>query len=209
MHSPFVYHLQKASLGALRSLLLLEVRVGAVADQTANEEDGVQADAETSRLVVGSRGDGAGEGRLGLGVAGLRIANVSNRLVPPYGNPGVAVDWDTYVALQSAHLELLERLPGLIAVADILESLGGVLAANVEKDLLTAAVWGALVLARVVCCLGKIARCGGIGGDASEDDMRPGHMQKRREREREKERRAAALTGARPQTWCSRRSGRG
>lgn len=47
---------------------------------------------------------------------------------------------NTYVALQSAHLELLERLPGLIAVADILESLGGVLAADVEKDLLTTAV---------------------------------------------------------------------
>ncbi len=46
----------------------------------------------------------------------------------------------TYGALQNANLELLERLAGLVAVADILKGLGGVLAANVEKDLLTTTV---------------------------------------------------------------------
>ncbi len=50
---------------------MLEVLPSAVADQAADEEDGVQADAEAGRVVIGGRGDGAGEGRLGLGVAGL------------------------------------------------------------------------------------------------------------------------------------------
>lgn len=45
-----------------------------------------------------------------------------------------------YVALQSSDLELIERLTGLVAVADIFKGLGGILAGNVEKDLLTAAV---------------------------------------------------------------------
>jgi hypothetical protein len=57
--------------GGSSLLLLLEVLVGAVADRTADEDDGVEADAETGRLVVGSRGDGAGKGSLGLGVVGL------------------------------------------------------------------------------------------------------------------------------------------
>jgi hypothetical protein len=45
-----------------------------------------------------------------------------------------------YVALQSADLELLERLTGLVAVADILEGLSGILAADVEKNLLATAI---------------------------------------------------------------------
>jgi hypothetical protein len=45
-----------------------------------------------------------------------------------------------YVALQSADLELVKGLAGLVAVADILEGLGGVLAGNVQKDLLATAV---------------------------------------------------------------------
>jgi hypothetical protein len=36
-----------------------------------------------------------------------------------------------YLALQCADLELLERLPGLVTMTDILESLGRVLAADV------------------------------------------------------------------------------
>ncbi len=53
-----------------------------------------------------------------------------------------------YVALQLADLELLEGLAGLVAVADILEGLGGVLAGNVEEDLLTTAI-EQVALARV------------------------------------------------------------
>ena len=45
-----------------------------------------------------------------------------------------------YVALQSADLELLERLTGLVAVADILKGLGGILAADVEEHFLTTTV---------------------------------------------------------------------
>lgn len=47
-----------------------------------------------------------------------------------------------YIALQNANLELLQRLAGLVTVADILKGLGGVLAGNIEKDLLTATAWG-------------------------------------------------------------------
>lgn len=36
-----------------------------------------------------------------------------------------------YLALQCADLELLEGLPSLVAVANVLESLGRILAANV------------------------------------------------------------------------------
>lgn len=78
-HPPSVHQLQLHNLGTLGSLLLLEVLVGAVADQTADEEDGVQADAEAGRVVVGSRGDGTGDGSLGLGVAGLQ-RHVSDQL---------------------------------------------------------------------------------------------------------------------------------
>lgn len=50
------------------------------------------------------------------------------------------VEWIAYVALQRSDLELVEGLAGLVAVADILEGLGGILAGNIEQDLLTATV---------------------------------------------------------------------
>ena len=46
----------------------------------------------------------------------------------------------TYTALKSADEEALEDLAGLVAVADVLEGLGGVLAADVEEDFFTAGV---------------------------------------------------------------------
>ena len=49
-------------------------------------------------------------------------------------------DWNTYTALKSADEEALEDLAGLVAVADVLEGLGGVLAADVEEDFFTAGV---------------------------------------------------------------------
>lgn len=58
-------------LSALDSLLLLEVLVGRVGDQAADEDNGVQANAKAGGLVVGLGRHGAGNGRLGLGVAGL------------------------------------------------------------------------------------------------------------------------------------------
>jgi hypothetical protein len=48
--------------------------------------------------------------------------------------------WNTYTALKSADEEALEDLAGLVAVADVLEGLGGVLAADVEEDFFTAGV---------------------------------------------------------------------
>lgn len=49
----------------------------------------------------------------------------------------------TYTALQVANVELVEGLAGLVTVADILKGLGGVLATNVEDDLLTTTIVGA------------------------------------------------------------------
>lgn len=45
---------------------------------------------------------------------------------------------ETYAALESADEQTLEDLASLVTVAYILECLGGVLAADVEKDFLTA-----------------------------------------------------------------------
>lgn len=41
-----------------------------------------------------------------------------------------------YLALQIANVQLLQSLAGLVAVADILESLGGILAGDIEQNLL-------------------------------------------------------------------------
>ena len=46
----------------------------------------------------------------------------------------------TYQSLQVADEETLEDLARLVTVTDILKGLGGVLAADVEKDFLTATV---------------------------------------------------------------------
>jgi hypothetical protein len=64
----------------------------------------------------------------------------------------------TYVALQRSDLELVERLAGLVAVADILKGLGGILAGNVEEDLLTTAVGIARVSHHVLRNLGSAMR---------------------------------------------------
>lgn len=45
----------------------------------------------------------------------------------------------THQTLELADEETVEDLSGLITVADILESLGGILTGNVEHDLLTTA----------------------------------------------------------------------
>ena len=58
---------------------------------------------------------------------------------PPRAGKGKRV-WDPYLALQGADEHVIENLAGLVAVADILERLGSVLAADIEEDFLTAAV---------------------------------------------------------------------
>ena len=45
-----------------------------------------------------------------------------------------------YLALYNANLKLLQCLAGFVAVADILKRLGGILAGNIQKDFLAAAV---------------------------------------------------------------------
>lgn len=62
-------------------MLLLEVLVTEVAEQTADENDSVEADAEAGRFVVGRRGDGAGKGCLGLGITGLCVCNRSSSAI--------------------------------------------------------------------------------------------------------------------------------
>ena len=54
----------------------------------------------------------------------------------------------TYATLDGSDKKALKDLAGLVAVADVLEGLGGVLAADVEEDFFTAGVlvyeaWGA------------------------------------------------------------------
>lgn len=46
----------------------------------------------------------------------------------------------TYQTLHSADEQTLEDLAGLIGVADVLESLGAVLATDIQKDFLTTTV---------------------------------------------------------------------
>lgn len=46
----------------------------------------------------------------------------------------------TYLALQGADEELVESLAGLVGVANILESLSGVLTSNIKDDLLTTTI---------------------------------------------------------------------
>jgi len=59
-------------------LLLLEVVVGEVGNQTSDEHNGIETDANAGGRVVGSRGNGTGLGGLGLGVAGLQMKESAN-----------------------------------------------------------------------------------------------------------------------------------
>lgn len=45
-----------------------------------------------------------------------------------------------YLALEDTDLQSLENFAGLVAVADILECLGGILTADIEEDFLTTSV---------------------------------------------------------------------
>lgn len=97
-------------------LLLLQVLVAKVGNGTANGQKGVQAN--TQARSVGLR----------LGRNGARAVARRARVA---GLP-----------LQCADEQLLQSLARLVAVADILECLGGVLAADVQQDLLAAAIRG-------------------------------------------------------------------
>ena len=70
----------------------------------------------------------------------LWLRGPCSRTMPVMSCAKSGVRLDTYTALKSADEEALEDLAGLVAVADVLEGLGGVLAADVEEDFFTAGV---------------------------------------------------------------------
>lgn len=118
--------------------MCLEVLVGVIGDSTTDKENRIETDTETGAVVVGGRGNGTGLGSLGLRVAGLYLESKSANCDLKFSSAGGRVK--TYVALQGADKERIKGLAGLVAVTDILESLGGILTSNVEKNLLAASI---------------------------------------------------------------------
>lgn len=141
----------RLSAGSSAGLLGLEVLVGSEGGNTTENEDGVEADAETGGSAgLSSGSERTGKGSLGLGVTGLFVekSNVSVETVLSSHANGIrshiCISGNgelSYLALQGADKEGLEGLAGLIRVTDILESLGRVLATDVKENLLTTAVY--------------------------------------------------------------------
>jgi hypothetical protein len=104
---------KKHNRSLLPLLLRLHVLVGEIRGGAAHNNKGVQPEAETRGLVAGAGALLARGGRLGDGVSRL--------------------------AAQRADEQAVEDLARLVAVADVLEGLGRVLAGDVEDDLLAAA----------------------------------------------------------------------
>jgi len=94
----------------------LKVRVGKVSQSTTDEEDGVKTGTQTGGIGTACLGGSGLGGGLGCRVAGL--------------------------ALDGADEEALEDFAGFVAVADVFEGFGGVLAADVEHYFFTTAVVG-------------------------------------------------------------------
>lgn len=144
-------------------LVLLQVLVGEEGEGAAEQDHGVQADAHVgvagaagaglrgALLLLGFGGGIVGLRRMGMSVRefgggnGKRGAILSQLQCSAIFGSMVAQRWGsgggkTYAALESADEQTLEDLAGLVTVADILECLGGVLATDVEEDLLTTGV---------------------------------------------------------------------
>lgn len=100
----------------LVSTVGLKVRVGKVSQSTTDEEDGVKTGTQTGGVGTACLGGSGLGGGLGCRVAGL--------------------------ALDGADEEALEDFAGFVAVADVFEGFGGVLAADVEHYFFTTAVRG-------------------------------------------------------------------
>jgi len=116
--------------------LLLQVLVGSEGDQAADENDSVEPDAHAGGARLGSGRDGTQRWSLGRRVARLVAARCVSKnggclLGSSRESRGLGISQASYLALQCADLELGQCFPGLVAVADILESLGGVLASHV------------------------------------------------------------------------------
>lgn len=122
--------------GLLGLGLSLEVLEGKIGEETTNGDNAVDAESATS-------GGGAVVGRVRVGVGfGDRVARLERKMLA--GNffffshvSRIGVLGGAYLALQIANVQAFESLAGLVAVADILESLGGILAGNIEQNLLT------------------------------------------------------------------------
>ena len=103
----------------------------------ADEQQCVDADAHPGGVGAGLCGSGGRRRGLGYRIAGLGCSMVSLG-VSGGGKSGVPALRAGYLSLQRPHQQPVEDLARLVAVADILESLGGVLAADVEEDFLPA-----------------------------------------------------------------------
>lgn len=68
-----------------------------------------------------------------MGLGRLAVVFVRTRLIQ-------RIDRKTYKTFQGSNVKTLEDLAGLITVPNILECLGGVLSADVEKNLLSTSV---------------------------------------------------------------------
>lgn len=151
LHSIISSHLMSifSSLLVLASSIL-HVLISSIGDSTTDQENGVQADTEAGGRAAGGRG-------ALLVDAGDRVARL---------------------ALQIADIQAGQGLTGLVAVADILEGFGCVLAADVQKDFLTTrvlideagAVVDLVVDDQVEVLLGVVA------GDLVEGELFAGHF---------------------------------
>ena len=110
-------------------LLRLQVLISPKGNGTAEEQEGVEANAEAGGICRGRRGRG-GRGELRCRVAGLsRKSLMSASRSDEDGetrNTG-----DTNLSLQETDFQGHQLLARLVAVSDVLERLGGVLAADV------------------------------------------------------------------------------
>lgn len=106
---------------------MLEILVSGICDKTTDGNNGVETDTGTA-AALSSGCDGTWKGSLGLRVTGLFISVgqyfrlLRTRII------GRRI---SYLALEGSNFELRKGLAGLVAVADVLEGLGGVLASDV------------------------------------------------------------------------------
>lgn len=129
-------------------LALLHVLVAEESQGAADQDDGVEADAHVGLAGAAGAGLRGGGGLLGFGrgVVGLVGEHVSMEDRYCCGCCGKDVCFlkgerrGTYATLEGPDQQALEDLAGLVAVADVFEGFGRVLAADVEENFFTARV---------------------------------------------------------------------
>jgi hypothetical protein len=119
VHPPRSPHNDTAIVSAgLFILVALQVHVRAIRDGYPNEHDGIEPDTAHGAVAALFGAAGPGSDLVCGGGFGLRVVGS---------------------ALQVADEKAIEDLAGLVAVADVFEGLGSVLAAHVEEDFFAAA----------------------------------------------------------------------